>query len=73
MVLVKLFAFFREGRGKELEVAWHEGLTAGEIIDDLGIERERVAILLINGRHQTPETVLEDGQKLFLFPPVAGG
>ncbi len=73
MVLVKLFAFFREGRGKEVEVAWHEGLTAGEVIDGLGIARESVQILLINGRHKKPETVLEDGQKLFLFPPVAGG
>jgi len=73
MILVKLFAYFRTGRGKELEVEWHEGLTAGEIIDDLGIKREDVSILLINGRHQTPETVLLDGQKLLLFPPVGGG
>lgn len=73
MVLVKLYAWFRTGRAKELEVEWHEGLTAGEIIDGLGIRRQDVQILLINGRHQTPETVMEEGQKLLLFPPVAGG
>jgi len=73
MILVKLFAYFRDGRGKELEVEWHEGLTAGDVIDSLGIKREDVSILLINRRHQPPETVLEEGQTLFLFPPVGGG
>lgn len=73
MITVKLFAYFRDGRGKELEVEHTEGIKVIDIVNQLAIDPSLCAIILINGRHQTLETQIMDKQKLFLFPPVAGG
>lgn len=73
MIEVRLFATFREGREKVLYVDPEKYSTSGEIIDDLEIPREEVAILLINGRHSKPDVSIRDGDILALFPPVGGG
>ncbi|MDL2211934.1 MoaD/ThiS family protein [Erysipelotrichaceae bacterium OttesenSCG-928-M19] len=73
MIEVKLFAYFRENRGKVVFVDYYEGIKVKDIVSDLNIELDDVSIILVNGRHQTLETILNDGQKLFLFPPVGGG
>lgn len=53
-----------------------EEYSAFEVFDDDGNLREYLSIL-VNGRDIThlegTETTLEDGDKLSLFPPVAGG
>jgi len=73
MIEVRLFATFREGRGKILFLDDEKYATAGEIIDALGIPREEVAILLKNGRHAKPDVALSGGDVLALFPPTGGG
>ena len=73
MIEVKLFAYFRDGRGKSVDVDYQPGIKIIDIVKQLKIEPEDVAIILVNGRHQSMDTVLKDGQKLFLFPPVGGG
>ncbi len=54
-----------------------EGATAGELADMLGVPREAVSLVLVDGSAIPPEkmdeTVLRDGQTLALWPPVAGG
>ena len=37
------------------------------------IPAEEVAIQLINGFHQKPETPVKDGDVVAIFPPVGGG
>lgn len=53
-----------------------EEYSAFEVFDDEGDLREYLSIL-VNGRDITHldgiDTPLEDGDKLSLFPPVAGG
>ena len=53
-----------------------EEYSAFEVFDEDGDLREYLSIL-VNGRDIThldgTETTLEDGDKLSLFPPVAGG
>lgn len=53
-----------------------EEYSAFEVFDEDGNLREYLSIL-VNGRDIThlegTETTLEDGDKLSLFPPVAGG
>lgn len=73
MITVKLFAYFRDTRKNVIEIEHREGIKVIDIVNQLDIDPDLCAIILINGRHQTLETVLLDGQKLFLFPPVAGG
>ncbi len=73
MIKVKLFAYFRDGRGKELDFEYRENLTILDIASELGIEKHLLAITLINGKRFSLDTVVEDEKTVFLFPPVGGG
>lgn len=73
MIEVRLFATFREGRGKILNLDPVEFTNTRAIVEYLGIPIEEVAILLINGSHSSPDAPLNDGDVVALFPPVGGG
>ena len=73
MIEVRLFATFRENRGKILYLEPEGHASAGAVICSLGISPEEVAILLVNGQHSKPETPVRDGDVVALFPPVGGG
>ena len=73
MIEVRLFATLREGRGKIQHLPAADFTVAGDIIRHLDIPVEEVAILLINGFHQKPETPVKAGDVVALFPPVGGG
>lgn len=72
-VEVRLFATLRDGRDKKVYLPWEKGITPRHIIDQLNINEEDVAILLINGRDGDMETVLRTEDYLSIFPPVGGG
>ncbi|SDP61872.1 MoaD/ThiS family protein [Desulforhopalus singaporensis] len=72
-VTVKLFAYFRENRFKISEQEIAPGTTVGDIVDSLDIDREEVGVLMINSRHTTFETPLEEANVLAIFPVVGGG
>jgi sulfur-carrier protein len=72
-VTVKLFATFRLGRQKIIQMELSEGTTPQHIIDNLGIDKSEVAILLINGRDGYLQSALSEGDVIALFPPVGGG
>lgn len=73
MLEVRLFATFRDGREKILFLDAKDYANAADILKYLRILDKEVAILLINGRHSKPETQVQDGDVLALFPPVGGG
>ena len=73
MIEVRLFATLREGRGKVQMLDVADIAVAGDIIRRLEIPAEEVAILLINGFQQNPETPVKDGDIVAIFPPVGGG
>lgn len=72
-VTVKLFANFREGRFSVEVRDYRPGITVGEIVDELGIPRAQLGILLVNSRHVGVERELQEGDTLALFPLVGGG
>jgi sulfur carrier protein len=72
-ITVKLFATFRQGRQKVMEMELPGGTTAENIISELGISKSEVAILLINGRDGQLDKHLVEGDLVALFPPVGGG
>ena len=72
-VQVKLFAFFREGRFVKEDKELPEGTTAGDVVDDLDIDREEVGVLMINSGHCKFETVLHEGDIYAIFPVIGGG
>lgn len=73
MIEVRLFATLRQGREKIVMLESQGFSTAGDIIRHLDISASEVSILLINGFHKPPETKVEDGDIVSLFPPVGGG
>lgn len=50
-----------------------EGKTVGQLIEDLNIPQDAPKILFVNGIHAKRDQVLKDGDRLALFPPIAGG
>ncbi|MDD4549662.1 MAG: MoaD/ThiS family protein [Syntrophomonadaceae bacterium] len=73
LVKVKLFATFRTGRFKAKDSIMDEGTTVGWVVDSLHLPREELGIIFLNGHAVTPETVLNDGDTLSIFPMVGGG
>jgi molybdopterin synthase sulfur carrier subunit len=73
MIEVRLFAFFRDNRGKVLHLDVAQFTTPQAVLDYLKIKLEDVAILLVNGRHAPADTLLKAEDIVAFFPPVAGG
>lgn len=77
-VEVKLFANFREylPPGSDKYACWlelEEGTTISQVLKKLKIPESVPMILLVNGVHSKVEDVLQPGEVLSVFPPVAGG
>lgn len=50
-----------------------EGATPKDIIGQLSIPEEDVAILFINGRGRKIDTIIAENDTVSIFPPVGGG
>jgi len=72
-VEVRLFATLREGRFKKSLMDFDENTSPKDIIDNLNIGMEHVAILLVNGKDGKLDYILQDGDVVSIFPPVGGG
>ena len=46
--------------------------TVGQVVHAIGLDGEP-RITFVNGRHAADDRVLREGDRLALFPPVAGG
>ncbi|HBH29383.1 MAG: MoaD/ThiS family protein [Desulfofustis sp. PB-SRB1] len=57
--------------GGTLELA--EGTTVEAVLTRLGIPQEEIRLIFVNSVHVSPDTVLKDGDRLGIFPPVGGG
>ena len=73
IVEVRLFATLRNNREKKVFIEASELITPLKILEQIGIEKEEVAILLINGRSGPFDKELVEGDYLSVFPPVGGG
>ena len=59
-----------EGRVAEIELA---GSTVGDLVDALGAPRRLVHAILVDGGRAGLDETLEDGTRVTLMPPFAGG
>ena len=55
----------------DLEVP--QGATVDIVIRRLGIPEEMTSVIVVNQENGEPETILKEGDKLTLIPPLAGG
>ncbi|BEP29848.1 MoaD/ThiS family protein [Helicovermis profundi] len=70
---IRLFATFRQGRFKTKVKEFDSEIKVTDVLEYLNISKDDVAILLINGRDGKFNSLLEDEDKVSLFPPVGGG
>jgi molybdopterin converting factor small subunit len=64
-------AQYQPSSGEELQV--QPGMTGIDLAARLGIALEEIKVAFINGRHASLETVLQEGDRVALFPAVGGG
>jgi molybdopterin converting factor subunit 1 len=77
---VKFFASLREATGRQ-EIEWK--LADGATVETLAAHLRKTLPgldkwinrmwIAVNRRYAAPETVLQDGDEVALFPPVSGG
>lgn len=72
-VIIRLFATLRAGRFSEKTIEFGPGSTVGEVIRSIGLPKDQVTLIFVNGRHSDASTSLKDGDILSLFPPIGGG
>lgn len=60
-------------RGNSCFMDLADGTTVAELLQQLGISVDQPKILFINGVHAKPEDVIKDGDRVAVFPPIAGG
>ena len=58
---------------RETPIVTGEGQTVAEVLEALGIPSMLVALVLINGRQELKDYVLQDGDVVKLVPLVGGG
>jgi len=75
-IQLKLFANVKQyhpNDDQNIPVEYSDGSTVGEIIDALGIPEKLAKIVFVNGIQAGPEVTLKEGDRLAVFPPLAGG
>ena len=70
---IKLFATFQQGRFAVAERDYPRGTTLGAVVDDLGIARHEIGVLLVGGRHAELEHAPAPGETVAIFPLLGGG
>ena len=48
-------------------------VSVGQVVKELGLSDHIPLILIVNRSHATYDTVLQEGDVLNIFPPIAGG
>ena len=73
-IQIKLFATFLEKLPDNADLfPVEEGTTVANLADRLGIDPRDVKLIFINGRKGALDSVLAEGDRVGLFPPVGGG
>ena len=60
-----------DGDSQAIEIS--EGSTVAELLEYLKIPADAVKIIFLNGVHARGDEILKQGDRVGVFPPVAGG
>jgi molybdopterin synthase sulfur carrier subunit len=72
-ITVRLYATLREGHAPEESVELPPGMAVSGMMKELKVPESVVTLIFINGRHASPDTLLNEGDIVALFPPIGGG
>jgi molybdopterin converting factor small subunit len=72
-VKLKLFATLREDRFDIADREVKSGTSINDIMNELNLAEEDVAIIFVNNRHADPEYIIHNQDTIAFFPPIGGG
>lgn len=59
--------------GKTCVMEVDKGTRVGQVLESLQVPLKSGKAIFVNGVHARSDTVLKDGDRMSIFPPVAGG
>ncbi|MCG8337519.1 MAG: MoaD/ThiS family protein [Proteobacteria bacterium] len=77
-VEIRLFASFTRylppnAEGQKAAMDLDEGTTIKDVLTHLGVPLDTVKLVFANGVHANMDYVIQEGDRIGAFPPVAGG
>jgi len=74
-VIAKLMSIFAKYQkcDEDGKTTIKDGAIVLELVRELGIPEKQVRIIAVNGKQSELDTVLSEGDTVFIFPPAAGG
>lgn len=60
------------GHGHTRTYEFEPGTTIADVVEEFGLP-DQPRIVFVNGRHAEETAELHEGERLAIFPPVAGG
>lgn len=77
MIKVKVHLFFKKYVGndgyKEMEGPFEESYDVEKLLEELGIPKEEVGMVIVNGKWQDWKYKIKDGDSIEIFPQYLGG
>ncbi len=77
MITVKLYSYLRKEHGRTTTVSYRDGMTIGDLVEELGISRKKALTVFCNHEYPpgTPlmEVGVQDDSTYHILPPAAGG
>jgi len=76
IITVKSYASMKKylaGLPPSGELQIPEGAPVGVVLQQLNVPPELKKVILVNGRHQSEDYLLQPGDVLVFFPPLEGG
>jgi molybdopterin converting factor small subunit len=75
IVKVRLMSLFEKYRTKvpNEEAFLPEGATVRDLAIQIGLPLEYLRIITVNGKQETFDRMLADGDLIYFFPPAIGG
>jgi len=75
---VRLYASLRKyhsnpGSSEALVMELDDKAKLGNLLDKLKIPREEVGVLMVNGKWEKESYLLQDGDRIGIFPLIGGG
>ena len=72
-ILVKVYATLRRHTGGESTLYVEKAETVHALLEMIGVPEDEVKNVMVNGRRREHGYTLADGDRVALFPPIAGG
>ena len=77
-VEVRLYATLRkyqndQGSSEPVIFELNDEAKLGNLLDELEIPREEIKTVFVNGTWEEESFLLRDGDRIGIFPPIAGG